>query len=401
MKRRPDLAQPIEVFKNEVFVGRLIRTPKGCRFEFDPSITAGGKSVRITYRIFADKNPYEIVGVNLPAYFAGLLPEGKRLTALVKSLKTSEDDLFGLLQGAGTEPVGDLHFSSQGTPGFKKGLEKLTSADFAEIKKEFLRTGQTLNYPVSGVQNKISGSRLTLPLNLGIKSRTKQYILKFDSAETPDLIENEFYSLQMAKACGFQVNKAEIINDSKGEKALLITRFDREWLKERNVFTRFHQEDACQFLDRYPADKYHLSMQEIAEGIVGLCETPQIEILALLKLAAFSYLIGNGDLHGKNISLIQKEISTLSPVYDIVCTYVYGDQQMALAMDGKKDNWKRSLLIKFGERYGVTKVSIEKMLDQLIAKFAKNKDLLWKAPILATKQKMLEDLFKIRLKHLS
>jgi hypothetical protein len=49
----------------------------------------------------------------------------------------------------------------------------------------------------------------------------------------------------------------------------------------------------------------------------------------------------------------------------------------------------------------VPKVSTEEPLDQLIAKFPKNKDLLWKFPLLATKQKMLEELFKKPLKDLS
>ncbi len=401
MKRSEFLQAKIEVYKNELFVGTLSRTPKGSRFDFSKEILNDAAQSKITYQITAQQEPIEITGVNLPPYFAGLLPEGLRLKALVKNLKTSEDDLFGILVGAGLEPVGDLHFKIPGlSPVDYQKIDQFSINDFSVFKKEILRSGESLNNPVSGVQNKISGSRLTLPLKLGVKSKNKQFILKFDSIDTPDLVENEWCSLKLAKACGLKTNQATIIKDSKGEKALLVTRFDREWISEKNKFIRFHQEDACQFLDRYPADKYYLAMQEVAEGLQEFCEGPHIEILKLLKLAAFSYLLGNGDLHGKNVSLLKKSFSELSPVYDMVCTYVYGDQQMALALDGKKDNWKRKLLADFGERYGVPKISTEKMLDQLVKKFVKNKNILWNVPFLNSKRAALETLFAKRIRHL-
>ena len=396
------LGAQIEVYKNEMFVGTLSRTPKGSRFEFAQEIIDDAVRSKITYRITAQSQPLEITGVNLHSYFAGLLPEGLRLKAIVKNLKTSEDDLFSILAGSGLEPVGDLHFKIPGAAEKKrKKTHQFSVDDFSALKKEILQSGESLNNPVSGVQNKISASRLTLPLKTGIKSRNKQFILKFDSAETPNLVENEWHCLKLAKACGLKVNEAKVIKDSQGEKALLVTRFDRKWLPEKKKFIRFHQEDACQFLDRYPADKYNLTMQEIAESLKIFSESPQIEILNLLKLAAFCYLIGNGDLHGKNISLLQKSISELSPVYDMVCTYVYGDQQMALSMDGKKDNWKRKLFTSFGERYGIPAVSIEKMLDQLVIKFEKNRNILLNVPFLESKKAALELLFKKRLGHLS
>lgn len=378
-------------------MGTLSRTAQGSRFDFDKEVVGSP----ITYQIIAKPEPLEITGINLPPYFAGLLPEGLRLKSMVKNLKISEDDLFSLLVSAGQEPVGDLHFKLPETTRLKEQtLEQYSIDDFSKFKKEILKFGENLNHPVSGVQNKISGTRLTLPLKKGVKSRNKQFILKFDSIETPDLVENEWYSLKLAKICGLDVNETKVIEDSNGEKALLVTRFDRQWLPEKKKMIRFHQEDACQFLDYYPADKYNLTMQEVAEGLKTFCESPVIETLNLLKVSAFSYLIGNGDMHGKNISLIQKSVSQISPIYDMVCTYAYGDLQMALAMDGKKDNWKRKLFVNFGLRYGVPAISTEKMLDQLVTQFFKNKNLLWNVPYLGSKKSSLELLFKKRLQHL-
>jgi serine/threonine-protein kinase HipA len=85
-----------------------------------------------------------------------------------------------------------------------------------------------------------------------------------------------------------------------------------------------HQEDACQFLNRYPADKYRLSLREVADGLMELTTAPQIEILNLLRQYVFSYLIGNGDMHAKNISLqtLEDGTITLTPLYDLICTAI-------------------------------------------------------------------------------
>jgi len=44
-------------------------------------------------------------------------------------------------------------------------------------------------------------------------------------------------------------------------------------------------------------------MNQIADALMQITNAPQLEILNLLRQYAFSYLICNGDLHAKNISL--------------------------------------------------------------------------------------------------
>jgi len=47
-------------------------------------------------------------GGALPAYFAGLLPEGRRLSALRRAVKTSADDELSLLLAVGADAIGDV-----------------------------------------------------------------------------------------------------------------------------------------------------------------------------------------------------------------------------------------------------------------------------------------------------
>lgn len=120
-------------------------------------------------------------------------------------------------------------------------------------------------------------------------------------------------------------------------------------------------------------------------------------ILKLLQLNAFSYLIGNGDLHAKNISLLNDQ---LSPCYDIVCTAVYGDEKMALMFDGKNQNIKRKNFIDFGKRYGLSEYLIDSMLDKLLSRFEKNIDKLFVLTLFKQKETFLRGFFKKRIEHL-
>jgi serine/threonine-protein kinase HipA len=393
----------VKIFKNEIEAAELRRTKEGCELHFTSDYLKNNLRSPFTYQIAVQRESIKFIGVGLPTYFAGLLPEGLRLKALVRRIKTSEDDLFSLLVASGAEPVGDLHFAWQEQSKKNKAVEKKELPDdFDWLQKQMKLGLDPAENSLAGVQNKISADRISLPLRL--KNKNKSYILKLASNDFPNIIQNEKICLEIAKKCGLQVNTARIVNDKAGREALLVERFDRGWNSNKKSIERYHQEDACQFLNRYPSDKYIISLQEVAEGLRQFCESPEIEILNLLKQKAFSYLIGNGDFHAKNISLLQAgadSISRLSPTYDLVCTALYGDLKMALQMDGKNQNLKRKNFLTFGERYQVPKIAIESMLDRLLINFKKSKELLFQFPLAQKKEIFLNQLFIERAKHLA
>jgi serine/threonine-protein kinase HipA len=55
----------------------------------------------------------------------------------------------------------------------------------------------------------------------------------------------------------------------------------------------------------------------------------------LLRLVTLNVLVGNGDAHGKNYSLLHEPsgVLRLAPVYDVVSTIVYGDDRLAMFVD--------------------------------------------------------------------
>ncbi|MBC7420179.1 MAG: HipA domain-containing protein [Bdellovibrio sp.] len=390
------LINQIQIFKDEKSAGTLERTHAGCKINFTSEFK--NTETLLTFKISTKNKIYDFRGAGLPPYFAGLLPEGLRLKALIKKLKTSPDDLFSLLVASGDETIGNIHFKS--TQSEKTILE--IPNDFKKLKAQLQKGFDPGKSSLAGVQDKISADRISLPIN--IKNKNKNYILKLASSEFPDIIANELACLKIAKSCGLEVNKAKIVKDKNNLEALLVERFDRDWDKNEKKIKRFHQEDACQFLDRYPSDKYIISFQEIADQVSQLCTSPEIEIINLMKLKAFSYLIGNGDLHAKNISLIQQSKTKpiqLTPFYDLVCTALYGDQKMALLFLGKNENLKRKNFIDFGLLYGVPQVATISMLDKLTRLFAKNYENIFSFPLAIEKETFLKLFFEKRLKHLS
>ena len=60
-------------------------------------------------------------------------------------------------------------------------------------------------------------------------------------------------------------------------------------------------------------------------------------------MRAYSYLIGNGDLHARNVSLLVQPNGriVLAPAYDLLSTVPYGDRRLALKVEGRDDNVKR------------------------------------------------------------
>lgn len=397
MKKTAKDEDLIPLFVDEEPAGHLRRTPKGCRLELAEDLAPRLGRDWLSYRLPTHPSAQTFEGVGLPPYFAGLLPEGLRLRALVRSLKTSADDLFTLLAAAGHDPVGDIHFRSNDVDTGPSPAEVV----FADLRERLRRdardpAGQTL----AGVQDKLSTDRL----NLRLSGARGAHMLKLGSPDHPDLIENESACLRLAKKCGIEVNSHKIVRDKSGESALLVRRFDREWDPKAKRLRRFHQEDACQLLDRYPADKYRLSMQEIAKALGEICSAPDLEILSLLRLTAFSYLVGNGDLHAKNISLLQISPTTparLSPAYDLVCTYLYGDDSMALKLDGKDRNLRQKTFVEFGRRFGLSKAAVPAMLKRLTANFAKNRSILLEIPLAQKKQRALNKMIDTRLRDLS
>jgi serine/threonine-protein kinase HipA len=362
-----------DVYRSGVKVGRIVRTSKGSRFEYEEAFFQshsrgpGGIAVHLPY----SQQLVETSGVNLHTFFAGLLPEGLRLKALVTRTKTSEDDLLTLLVAAGADCVGDVSVAPEGRPPAETSpsvdVTQIEGSVFAELLRRSLGYDLDRAEPsVPGVQEKISAVKASFPIRGSRGPRA--YLLKLNPSDKPSLIQNEEFFMKMGRACGLEVANARIVRDKTGAAGLLVERFDRVSGGSGTGLAGLHQEDACQLLDRYPADKYRVTSAEIA-GALSVCSAPVVEVARFIRLSAFSYLIGNGDLHAKNVSVLWAaagEQAALSPAYDLLSTLPYGDNHMAIKLDGRDDNLRRRTFVEFAQRFGVRELACTAILDEIV-----------------------------------
>lgn len=86
----------------------------------------------------------------------------------------------------------------------------------------------------------------------------------------------------------------------------------------------------------------------------------------------FSFIVGNSDMHLKNLSLIEKSprslIYVLSPAYDILPVNIVnpGDNEdMALTLNGKKSHLRKKDFVAFGVKIGLSEPSMGKMMKDI------------------------------------
>ena len=359
------------VYRKSDPVGRLERTRTGGRFVYDAGWLAdapeGDRGVAWT--LPPRDPPYETAYIpSLPTYFANLLPEGEMLRRLTKRAGIAGDDLTRLLGILGEDAVGDVTIQSPESQGLSFRLPP--GVPFREAYHRLL-DDPSLPAPIgaiAGVQPKMSADRITLPY--GIRAGPGAFLKFVGEGRYRGATQNEAFFMEMAADCGLKAAKVEKIQDSAGESALLVHRFDRRVFRGRS-FGRLHQEDALQLLDLYPGDKYDVTVEEIGASIRKVVAAWPPTAIDLVLQFAFGYLIGNGDQHAKNVSVLEAApgVWALSPVYDMMSTLAYdGLQPLALSLNGKDEDLTRADFVALTEAFGIRREPVLRRLDLMLAR---------------------------------
>jgi serine/threonine-protein kinase HipA len=235
--------------------------------------------------------------------------------------------------------------------------------DFRDVYAKL--TGSVDADPVglAGVQPKVSALTWSTPT----RTSTGPAILKLGPVQFPLLVENEHFFMRMAAACGLRVPRTSVLHDANGHSALMVTRFDRD--RE----TRIAQEDACQVDGIYPASKYRIKTKTAIEALANACArgggSKATAVLELLKTVVFSWLIGNGDLHGKNLSIYKPNgIWQPAPAYDLLTTqpYVGWKDPMALNLFGRANNLDRAHFLYAAQQLGLRSRAPSRMIESVV-----------------------------------
>lgn len=352
-----------DIYKAGVLAARLERHDGGTKFSYLPAyLQTGGPAVATSLPLSSE--PVLSAAGAAPPYFTGLLPEGRRLNALRRSIKTSADDDLSLLIAAGANPVGDVQIVGHG--------EQLDPDDHAVRldPKQPVDFDQLLGDPdlidpvaLAGVQDKLSAGMISVP----VAGAGRQFILKLNAPEFPHVVENELVMFRYAAKLRIPLGRVRLMRDVAGRPGLLVERFDRIPVPGggSNKVRRLAVEDGAQVLKLYPADKYNVSYSQVFHALAEYCSAPLPALRNLAIQCAFAWLSGNGDLHAKNVSMVQQPSGewTIAPVYDIPSTVVYGDKTLALAISGKRTGISRRHFLGWATELGLTGRTAAQVLE--------------------------------------
>ena len=212
-----------DVYKAGVLAARLERHNGGTRFSYLPAyLASGGPAVASSLPLTGD--PVLSAAGAAPPYFTGLLPEGRRLNALRRSVKTSVDDELSLLIAAGANPVGNVQIVGHGEKldpdEHAVELDPGTPVDFDALLGD---SGLIDPVALAGVQDKLSAGMISMP----VASAGRRYILKLNTPEFPHVVENEYVMYRYAARLRIPLSRVELIRDVAGRPGLLVERFDR------------------------------------------------------------------------------------------------------------------------------------------------------------------------------
>src|SRR5688572_16526412 len=345
-----------DIYERGVLAARLERHDGGTKFSYLPAYLQSGRPA-VASSLPLSPEPVLSGAGAAPPYFTGLLPEGRRLNALRRSIKTSADDDLSLLIAAGGNPVGDVQIVGHGElldpEEHAVEVDPRKPVDFDELLGD---SGLIDPVALAGVQDKLSAGMISMP----VASAGRRFILKLNAPEFPHVVENEFIMFRYAAKLRIPMSRVQLMRDVAGRPGLLVERFDRVPLGDGTAgdsdrVARLAVEDGAQVLKLYPADKYNVGFGTVCRALAEYCAAPLPALRNLAIQVAFAWLSGNGDLHAKNVSMVQQPHGewSVAPVYDIPSTVVYGDKTLALTLGGKRSGISRKHFLGWATALGL------------------------------------------------
>ncbi|MBQ6877014.1 MAG: HipA domain-containing protein [Oscillospiraceae bacterium] len=250
------------------------------------------------------------------------------------------------------------------------GTAEFPDIDVSEdVLNQIAVDNTTKGFTVPGVQKKLSLhlSKDDTP-RLTLVNYPTGYILKPQTEEYPALPEMEYLVMQMAEVSGIKTVPHALIRLPLQDNFAYITkRIDR---KDGQILA---MEDFCQLDGRLTDDKYRGSYERCGKIVAKYSVNSGLDLSQLFYRIVFSFAVGNSDMHLKNFSLIETEEGkseyVLSAAYDMLATNVVipeDNEQMALTINGKKQNIRRKDFIVFAETIGVPEKAEEKMIEKIV-----------------------------------
>ncbi|HPE70746.1 MAG TPA: HipA domain-containing protein [Candidatus Competibacter sp.] len=324
------------VYLYDRLIGRLHRRDDVTRFVFEEGYWDDPNRPVLGLRFEDNPRERHRSHLRLPPWFSNLLPEGRLREWIAQARRTSTEREMELLAQVGHDLPGAVRVLA---------ADEMVPVDLGDGGDANGRQRSSMDslwsFSLAGVGLKFSmrarGDRLVIPA----RGERGDWIAKLPDPTYPGVPQNELAMMTLAKAVDIDVPEIQLVHRDDVESLP-----ERVWSGQDHLFAvkRFdrgpgreliHIEDMAQVRGFYPDAKYRGGFET-----VGALVYRGHDIEALREFArrlAFNLLIGNGDAHLKNWSLIYRDprVPTLAPAYDLVATFIYrpsveGPEEMAL-----------------------------------------------------------------------
>lgn len=259
-------------------------------------------------------------------------------------------------------------YSIEGLQRFSPRLHMLQDLPFTMQELHFEIAARAGKMSIPGTQPKLSARLDLAGQQFEITDSGGRYILKLQSPAAPHLPENEDLTMRLAEAAGLEIPFHGLLFCKDGSMAYCVRRFDRHGRHERVAV-----EDFAQLAGKTRFEKYDSTMEHITTIIDTYCTFPLLEKLKLFRLVLFNLLVGNDDLHLKNLALIRRDGKIeLSPVYDLISTALASgsnERDLALPLAGTRTGVTHDLLVNYFGRevLGIQPKVIGRIVSELSA----------------------------------
>ena len=301
-----------------------------------------------------DGTPAVYRGERVFRWFNNLLPQNSARKRFANRVFADYNDVYGILAGNDTaEYIGAVHFCDT-------GLEQTyREVDALDLKRLMLPADRWADRPSDGKDRAISLSGVMSKTGIAVDGDGRWTVPERPGGLSTHVLKVNHANLsaraiEVVEACSqlalskVGVEAAETSVVMVGDTpAVLSRRFDRATVKDRDGWhTRaLHQED---LMMASGGDTDVLRMQPGVPGawadehgykaLAGILrehgKEPEKGLLALSRLAAATFLLGDSDKHPKNIALLHEddpENATgakvrLAPAYDTVSVYCLAEE---------------------------------------------------------------------------
>jgi serine/threonine-protein kinase HipA len=333
---RPRTRIPLNVYLNARLVGRLRRQASGAiDFQYDPDWLSWEHALPISLSLPMREDRY--IGDPVIAVFDNLLPDSDAIRRrLAERVRADRADAYSLLAKIGRDCVGALQLLPEGTePGPAGAVEgRPVNEDYIARKIGDLAAtplgvneDEEFRISLAGAQEKTALLFWKKKWYLPHGTTATTHILKPQIGILPngiDLtrsVENEYLCLKLTATFGLP-SAGIAISDFKGNRVLVITRFDRLWTRDKRLL-RLPQEDCCQALSVRPTRKYESDGGPGMAAILDLLKgsnDPEADQRLFLKAQIIFWLLGATDGHAKNFSIFLQPGGRfrLTPIYDVM-----------------------------------------------------------------------------------